>query len=142
MSLSRLLILATCLYSISAVAHNVGASDTTKPPYTLTPVIQQALSDPALQGYEMLAVRLDIVPGGVDPAPHRHDADTFVYVLQGDVEIELDGHKSTYSSGSMFHEPRNVLHSLLKNTSATKPASVLAIFVIKTGRDFFVPVAK
>lgn len=142
MSLSRLLILLTCLYSVAAVAHDVGASGTTKPPYTLTPVIQQALSDSALQGYEMLAVRLDIVPGGVDPAPHRHDADTFVYVLKGDVEVELDGRKSIYSAGSMFHEPRNVLHSLLKNTSAKKPASVLAIFVIKSGREFFVPLTK
>lgn len=147
MMLSRLPVFIVCLYSVFALAHGNESSGeakqpNSKPPYTLTPVIQQALSDPALQGYEMLAVRLDIVPGGVDPAPHRHDADTFVYVLQGDVETELEGRKSTYSAGSMFHEPRNALHSLLRNVSATKPASVLAVFVIKNGREFYVPAVK
>lgn len=144
MKLSRLLVCVACLYSAVAMAHEneSSASGAAKQPYSITPVIKQAMSDPALEGYEMLAVRLDITPGGVDPAPHRHDADTFVYVLQGDVEVELDGRKATYSAGSMFHESRNVLHSLLRNTSTNKPASVLAIFVIKTGREFLVPAAK
>lgn len=145
--LSRLLVFIVCLYSAFALAHGNDSSGAAKqpdakPPYTLTPVIQQALSDPALQGYEMLAVRLDIVPGGVDSAPHRHDADTFVYVLQGDVEVELDGRKSTHSAGTMFNEPRNSLHSLLRNLSTEKPASVLAVFVIKKGREFYVPAVK
>lgn len=147
MSLSRLLVFIACLYSVAAVAHGNESSGATKQPsskapVTQTPVIKQAMSDPALEGYEMLAVRLDIVPGGVDPAPHRHDADTFVYVVQGDVEVEVDGRKATYSAGSMFHEPRNALHSSLRNVNSKKPASVLAIFVIKTGREFFVPEVK
>ena len=142
MILSRLLIFVACLYSAAVMAHDRGSSGASKQPYSVTPIIKQAMSDPGLAGYEMLAVRLDVVPGGIDPAPHRHDADLFVYVLQGDIEVELDGRKTTYSAGSMFHEPRNVLHSLLRNTSADKPASLLAVFVIKTGREFFVPVAK
>ena len=142
MSLSRLLVFITCLYSATALAQGNESSDTTKPPHSQTLVIKQAMSDPALKDYEMLAVRLDIVPGGVDSVAHRHDADTFVYVLQGDVEVELDGRKITYSAGSMFHEPRNTLHSLLQNTSTKAPASVLAIFVIKTGHEYFVPEVK
>lgn len=138
----RLIAFVACLYSAAVAAHGNETSSAAKAPYSLTPVIKQAMSDPALEGYEMLAVRLDIVPGGIDPAPHRHDADTFVYVLQGEVEVELDGRKATYGAGSMFHEPRNVLHSLLRNTSAKKPARVLALFVIKSGREFFVPVEK
>lgn len=110
-----------------------------KPPYTITPILQQAMSDPGLAGYEMLTLRLDLVPGGTDSAPHRHDADLFVYVLQGDVEVELGGEKAKYSAGAMFHEPRNELHSLLRNTSEDQPASVLAVFVIKSGREAVVP---
>jgi len=110
-----------------------------KPPYTITPILQQAMSDPGLAGYEMLTLRLDLVPGGTDSAPHRHDADLFVYVLQGDVEVELGGEKAKYSAGAMFHEPRNELHSLLRNTSDDQPASVLAVFVIKSGREAVVP---
>ena len=141
MILSRLLIIVACLYSAAAMAHDNGSSGASKQPYSVTPILKQAMSDPGLAGYEMLTVRLDVVPGGIDPAPHRHDADLFIYVLQGDIEVELDGRKTIYSAGSMFHEPRNVLHSLLRNTSANKPASLLAVFVIKTGREFFVPVA-
>ena len=88
----------------------------------------------------MLVSRLDIIPGGVDSAPHRHDADLFVYVLQGSVEVELSGNKATHhAAGAMFHEPRNGLHSLLRNISDSEPASILAVFVIKSGRELVVP---
>lgn len=144
MTLSRSLVLAACLLSTAALAHEKDKepSSAAQQPYSITPVIKQAMSDSGLAGYEMLAVRLDLIPGGTDAAPHRHDADLFVYVLQGSIEVELDGRKSTYGVGSMFHEPRNVLHSLLRNTSADQPASALAVFVIKSGREFFVPAAK
>ncbi|MFO1320509.1 MAG: cupin domain-containing protein [Burkholderiales bacterium] len=129
------------LLSGVAAAHESDAAKA-PPPYTITPVLQQAMSDPGLAGYELLSVRLDLVPGGSDPLPHRHDADLFVYVLQGSIEVELDGRKSSHSAGSMFHEPRNVVHSLLRNTHAEQPAAVLAVFVIKSGRQFYVPAAK
>lgn len=142
MAFSRVLAAVVCLVSAVAWAHEDQQTAGGKPPYTVTPVIKQAMSDNGLAGYEMLSVRLDLIPGGEDKTPHRHDADLFVYVLQGNVEVELDGKKTTYAAGTMFHEPRNVLHSLLKNTSADQPASVLAVFVIKSGREFFVPVTK
>lgn len=142
MRLSRFLVLVASLASAAAFAHEQEAAGGGTPPYAITPVIKQAMSDAGLAGYEMLAVRLDLVPGGVDAAPHRHDADLFVYVLQGSIEIELDGRKATYGAGAMFHEPRNALHSLLRNASQDQPASALAVFVIKSGREFFVPEAK
>jgi quercetin dioxygenase-like cupin family protein len=145
MTLRLTLALIACLFSAVAFAHEKDTKQTAnapQPPYSITPVMKQAMSDSGLEGYELLSVRLDLVPGGTDNAPHRHDADLFVYVLQGSIEVELDGRKATYSAGSMFHEPRNVLHSLLRNTSADQPASALAVFVIKAGREFLVPVAK
>ncbi|MBM3396271.1 MAG: cupin domain-containing protein [Betaproteobacteria bacterium] len=101
--------------------------------------MKQAMSDTGLADYELMSVRLDLVPGGVDATPHRHDADLFVYVLEGSIEVELDGRKATYAAGAMFHEPRNALHSLLRNTSADQPASALAVLILKNGREFFVP---
>ncbi len=139
MFLPGLLVLLVSLHTAVALAHGSDAAHSAEQPYTLTQVFKGAMSDPALNGYELMATRLDIIPGGVDRAPHRHDADTFVYVLQGEVEIELEGQKAIYGAGQMFHEPRNALHSLLRNTSKKQPASVLAIFVIKDDREFFVP---
>lgn len=142
MRLARSLVLIISLFSAAVFAHEQGAAGGGNQPYSITPVIKQAMSDTGLAGYEMLVVRLDIVPGGLDPNPHRHDADLFVYVLEGSIEVELDGRKATYGAGAMFHEPRNVLHSLLRNTSADQPASALAVFVIKSGREFLVPEGK
>lgn len=110
------------------------------PPYSITPVLKQAMSDPALAEYELLAVMLEIVPGGVDTAPHRHDADLFVYVVEGAVEVELQGMgRKVYRRGEMFHEPRNALHSLLRNVDPSAPAKALGLFVIAKGRQFYVP---
>lgn len=138
----RFAIVILSLISTTAVAHeNEDArADDTPPPYTVTPIFRQAMSDPGLAGYEMLVSRLDIRPGGTDATPHRHDADLFVYVLEGTIEVELDGRKSTYDAGTMFHEPRNIVHSLLRNTNAEQPASILAVFAIKRGRESLVPV--
>lgn len=136
---SSSLVFAALMMSGLAAAHESDASRASAAPYSVTPVIQQAMSDPGLAGYQMLAVRLDIVPGGVDPAPHRHDADLFVYVIHGSIEVEVEGGKATYGEGQMFHEPRNAVHSLLRNVSSTEPASALAVFVIKEGREFLVP---
>lgn len=130
------------LLGATAYAHENVQTDGAKPPYTVTPIFQQAMSDPGLAGYEILVSRLDILPGGADPTPHRHDADLFVYVLQGSIEVELDGVKSTYNAGTMFHEPRNVVHSLLRNTNDEQPASILAVFTIKSGRESLVPVTE
>lgn len=134
------LLWATLACAGTSFAHDKDKPPAGAPPYTVTPVMQQALSDPALKDYELLAVTLDIVPGGTDATPHRHDADLFVYVLEGSVEVELEGRgKSVHRRGEMFHEPRNALHSLLRNVDPKAPARVLAVFVIGKGRQFYVP---
>lgn len=137
----KLFAIAVILVSGASGAHDADKSPNQAAPFTITPVLQQPMSDPGLAGYQVLAVRLDLVPGGTDPTPHRHDADLFVYVLQGSIEVELAGKKSVFNAGQMFHEPQNVVHSLLKNTSTSSPAAALAVFVLKDGRQYFVPLS-
>jgi len=139
MNLIRLIAISVVFASTASAQENTSDG---APPYTATDVFKQAMSDTGLAGYEMLVSRLDLIPGGVDSTPHRHDADLFVYVIQGSVEIELGGEKSTHNAGTMFHEPRNTLHSLLRNTSDDEPASILAVFVIKNDREAFLPETK
>lgn len=135
----KLFVAAAIGVSGACAAQEAGKAPKPPAPFTITPVLQQPMSDPGLAGYQVVAVRLDLIPGGIDPAPHRHDADLFVYVLQGSIEVELAGKKSVYSAGQMFHEPQNVVHSLLRNTSARSPAAALAVFVLKDGRQSYVP---
>jgi quercetin dioxygenase-like cupin family protein len=133
--------MAAIVISGASGAHDADKLPSQTAPFTITPVLQQPMSDPGLAGYQVLAVRLDLVPGGTDPTPHRHDADLFVYVLQGSIEVELAGRKSVYGAGQMFHEPQNVVHSLLRNTSTSSAAAALAVFVLKDGRQYFVPLS-
>jgi quercetin dioxygenase-like cupin family protein len=78
---------------------------------------------------------MTITPGGIDTVSHRHDCELFGYVLEGTVEIALvTKTPKTFKAGEMFYEKRNILHTLTKNGSATKPARVLLMFLIKNGR--------
>ena len=83
---------------------------------------------------------MTITPGGVDTVSHRHDCELFGYVLEGSVEIALvTKNPKIYKTGEMFYEKRNVLHTLTKNGSASKPARVLLMFLIKNGRPGYTP---
>jgi len=55
---------------------------------------------------------VDHPPVGWSLAAHRHhnEAET-IYIVEGDVEIELDGARSRLSAGQTIHIPRNVIHA-------------------------------
>ena len=84
---------------------------------------------------------MTVPPSLVDTVSHRHDADLFGYVIEGTVEVGLD-HKEPiiFKAGQMFHEKRNVIHSLLTNPDKNIPAKVLLIFIIKEGRQGYTKV--
>ena len=99
------------------------------------PVLNTFLSDSDLKKFQLQSSLMTVPPSLVDTVSHRHDADLFGYVIEGTVEVGLD-HKEPiiFKSGQMFHEKRNVIHSLLRNPDKNTPAKVLLIFIIKEGR--------
>ena len=109
-------------------------------PLSFQPVLAQMLSDSLLTDYKMDVTVMTVIPGGIDTVSHRHDCELFGYVLEGSVEIALvTKTPKTYKAGEMFYEKRNILHTLTKNGSATKPARVLLMFLIKNGRPGYTP---
>jgi len=93
------------------------------------------LSDSLLTDYKMDVTVMTVTPGGIDTVSHRHDCELFGYVLEGSVEIALiTKSPKLFKTGEMFYEKRNVLHTVTKNGSTTKPARVLLLFLIKNGR--------
>lgn len=101
-------------------------------------VIKQSLSDPELKDYEMVSRLMTAPPGFADHVKHRHDAELFGYVIEGEVEIQLgDRPGATYRQGQMFYEPRNTVHSLLRNQSGEKAAKILLLFIAKKGRSLY-----
>ena len=128
-----------CLFSV-LVSNNTYAQhdhDTTDRSVQMqfAPVLNAFLSDPDLKKFQLQSSLMTVPPSLVDTVAHRHDADLFGYVIEGSVEVGLDYKEPIiFKAGQMFHEKRNVVHSLLRNPDKNTQAKVLLIFIIKDGR--------
>lgn len=73
-----------------------------------------------------------IFPPGTFVPPHVHPTqDEFVYVLEGRLDLVLDGQESFATAGDLIRLPRNVPHGLFNKSEAT----VKCLFwVAPTGR--------
>ena len=110
--------------AVPAVAHG-GAE-------TVTPNFQHVI--PNIPGKSLTAVVVDYAPGAASRA-HRHASSAFIYayVLSGDIESQVDdGQKRVYHAGESFFEGPGAVHRISRNASATKPAKLLAVFVVDT----------
>jgi quercetin dioxygenase-like cupin family protein len=104
----------------------------------VTPLLSQPLA--GIEGKEVTMVSVTYPPGGAS-APHRHNADVFVYVLEGSVVMQVDGGQPvTLNAGQTFHESPTDVHRVSKNASATQSAKILAILVKNSGAPATVPV--
>jgi quercetin dioxygenase-like cupin family protein len=84
----------------------------------------------ALAGKEVLMSTVTYPPGGASP-PHRHDAQVFVYVLEGELIMQVQGGpKVTLKPGETFYENSTDVHAVSANASQTRPAKFL-VFIIK-----------
>jgi quercetin dioxygenase-like cupin family protein len=129
-------VLVTLLFIGVAMSH---AADS--PPKasaaTVKPVLTQPLPD--LQGKEVLMLTVEYPPGGASPA-HRHNANTFVYVLEGAVVMQVAGGKEiTVKAGETFYESPSDVHRVSRNASATQPAKFLVFFVKDQGAPATAP---
>jgi quercetin dioxygenase-like cupin family protein len=90
---------------------------------------------------EALMLTVTYLPGGAS-LPHRHDAQVFVYVLEGAMTMQVDGSAPvTVGSGQTFYEGPQDVHRVSANASRTAPAKIL-VFMVKTkGKPVSRPVA-
>ena len=90
-------------------------------------------------GKEGLMIMVEYAPGWSDPI-HRHNAQAFVYVLEGSVVMQLKGGKEvTLTPGQTFYEGPNDVHVVGRNASSTKPAKFLVFLVKNKGAPVLVP---
>jgi quercetin dioxygenase-like cupin family protein len=90
---------------------------------------------PNIPGKSILTSVVEYPPGGGTPS-HRHAASAFItgYVLEGEVRSQVDnGPVRVYHAGEYFTEAPGSHHVVSENASKTKPAKLLAIFVLDTG---------
>lgn len=98
----------------------------------VTLVYDQAL--PNVPGKSIKGVLVEYAPGGSSPA-HTHPDSAFIYatVLEGAIRSQVNnGPLTTYRAGENFSEFPGDHHGVSENASATKPARLLAVFVVDT----------
>ena len=91
-------------------------------------------------GKEVTMTELLLPPGANSP-PHRHDANTFVYVLEGTVEMQVAGGPlMKLAAGQTFYESPADVHTVSHNPSTTAPARILVTMVKDVGKPATTPV--
>lgn len=103
----------------------------------IAPLLTKPLA--GIAGKEALMLTVEYPPG-VSSAPHRHNANTFVYVLEGSVVMAVAGGKElTLKPGDTFYEAPSDVHSVSRNASDSKAAKILVLLVKDTGAAPTVP---
>ena len=94
---------------------------------TATTLMTRELPD--FPGKEGMVEVVDFAPGEVSQ-PHRHNADLFVYVLEGSVVTQVEGDApKTVNAGEVFYESPTDVHTVSRNASVTQPAKLLVFYV-------------
>lgn len=101
-------------------------------------MMRQVIAEPHNQQVEM--VRVSFAPNE-SSVPHRHNAHVFVYMLEGEIEMQLEGgEKLRLKPGETFYEAPDDVHVVTRNTSGKEPAVFLVFFVQEAGKSNFVPI--
>ena len=108
----------------------IAGSATYKPSDVVKQNFEQAI--PNLPGKSLVAVEVEYPPGG-SSLPHAHAKSAFIYayVISGAIESKVnDGDVHVYRTGESWSEPPGANHSVSRNASQTKPAKLLAVFIV------------
>ncbi|MGH2435815.1 MAG: cupin domain-containing protein [bacterium] len=81
---------------------------------------------------QITALRAELAPGG-QTGRHMHPVPTFVYVLEGELSVEADGHGAkVYKAGDAFLESVNMWHNGINR--AGTPTKFLVVFSGEEGK--------
>ncbi|EJC80153.1 hypothetical protein Rleg4DRAFT_1765 [Rhizobium leguminosarum bv. trifolii WSM2297] len=91
---------------------------------------------PNVPGKSIKGVLVEYGPGGFSDG-HTHPDTAFIYatVLEGAIRSQVnDGPVKVYQAGESFSEMPGDRHGVSANGSKTKPARLLAVFVVDTNQ--------
>jgi quercetin dioxygenase-like cupin family protein len=127
MTFPKLVLVLACLMSGTLLAQEAA----------VTPLMSKDLTN--LPGKEGLMITVVYPPGSSDPI-HRHNANAFVYVLEGSIVMQVRGGKEvTLTPGQTFYEGPDDVHVVGRNASKTKPAKFVVFLVKEKGAPVVVP---
>jgi quercetin dioxygenase-like cupin family protein len=120
------------IVGVSLLPTNVVAEDTNGPVSKVTKIFDREL--PNVPGKSMRAVLVEYGPGASSPS-HRHPSSAFIYatVLEGEIRSKVNEEpERVYKAGESWTEVPGDHHQVSANASSTKPARLLALFVVDT----------
>jgi quercetin dioxygenase-like cupin family protein len=89
---------------------------------------------------EVVIQEITLPPGRIGSA-HRHDAYVWVYVVEGAIDMQVQGGEVTrVNAGEVFVESPDDIHTMSNNPSSTEPAKFLAILIKEAGVPVVLPV--
>ena len=128
MTFQKLVLALACLMSSTLLAQEAKVTD----------LFSKDLAN--LPGKEGLMMIVDYPPGSTDPV-HRHNANAFIYVLEGSIVMQVRaGKEVTLTPGQTFYEGPDDVHVVGRNASKTKPAKFVLVMVKDKGAPVLVPV--
>ena len=135
MTVTKLALLLVCLMSFAMESKEMPKGNPVEA--KVTPVMSKGL--PNLPGKEGLMLFVEYPPGSSDPI-HRHNANAFVYVLEGSIVMQVRGGKEvTLTAGQTFYEGPDDVHVVGRNASQTKPAKFVVVLVKDQGVPAVLP---
>lgn len=142
MSRKKLTAATLIALTVAAVSAWVVAADS-PPASKVSVVFDQPL--PNVPGKSMKGVIVDYGPGAASPS-HRHPKSAFIYatVLEGEIRSSVNGEPArTYKVGESWYEAPGAFHGVSANASDSKPARLMAVFVLDSSEtELVTPSAK
>lgn len=101
----------------------------------ITPLTQKAL--PGVENREVIVQHMEL-PVGYVGGRHFHPGPVFVYVIQGELTVDVDGmDRQVIKAGQLYEEPINrVMQG--RNLSATEPLQVVIFQVNEPGKPLMI----
>jgi len=97
-------------------------------------VLQQV--DMSIAGREVVTAKAEI-PAGGGTGLHTHPGDEVTYVLDGAIDLVIDGATKTYTAGQAFMVPAGKVHDAKASGGA---AVAIANYIIEKGKPVTTPV--
>ena len=102
--------------------------------FTRTPLLDQPIR---VAGHHGVTARVEISPG-VESRRHMHPGEEFGYVLEGALQLEIDGRTpQTFKAGDVFFVPAGVVHNG-RNTGSVK-TTLIGTYVVESGKPLSAP---
>jgi len=131
-SVKRILVLAFLAASTLTITSPLTAQE------TITSIMSHTLAEAS--DSEVLMYTVDFPPGFSSPI-HRHDAQVSVYVLEGNVVMQVKGGKElTLGPGQSFYEDPSDIHVVSRNASSSESAKFLVFLIHKKDSPLVIPV--